>query len=67
MNKPEREITAIEAQADDIVVTLSCGHSFRWKEKWSFTAKQWADMLREHWIGESWPCAECQAEEVARA
>jgi hypothetical protein len=63
MNKIEREITAIEAQGDYVIVSLSCGHSFKWEGKWSFTAQQWADMLRKYWIGEPWPCAVCQAEE----
>jgi hypothetical protein len=58
----EREITAIEAQDHDVVGTLSCGHSFAWQEKWSFTAEQWADMLRKHWIGEKWPCKQCPQE-----
>jgi hypothetical protein len=61
---PEREITTIEAQDHDIVVTLSCGHSFKWQEKWSFTAVQWADMLRKHWIGQPWPCTPCHEREV---
>lgn len=56
----EREITSIEPQEHDVVVTLACGHSFTWQEKWSFTAEQWADMLRKHWIGEKWPCQQCQ-------
>jgi hypothetical protein len=59
----EREIVTIEVQDHDVVVTLSCGHSFTWQEKWSFTAQQWADMLRKHWIGEKWPCKQCQGSE----
>jgi hypothetical protein len=64
MNMIEREIESIEPEGEKVKVTLSCGHIFTWEQKWSFTATQWADMLRKHWIGEKWPCKQCQEREV---